>query len=246
MSRLTDSPGADQYGLWTLDNARIVYSAVTASGATELFWRRSDAIGKPEQITDKAAGPLVPFPNAITPDSKQVIFRAATVGTAKNDLYIASISGGDGKARKLLATEHDEKNAALSPDGRYMAFESDLSGKLEVYVRPLPNVDDRQWTVSTAGGSKPLWAASGREIFYLAPDGKLMSVSVDPTRGLEMGKPVELFDTGLYFVGAVGRNYDVTRDGKRFVMIKNPASGAGGMAITVVVNWAEELKARLK
>ncbi len=243
LARLTDKAGADQYGLWTPDQ-RIVFSSV-ASGRTELFHHRPDGVGQPEQITDTASEKLVPFPNAITPDSKQVIFRA-TVGGPKNDLFVVDMTG-DRKVRTLLATEHDERNAALSPGGAFMAFESDLSGgRFEVFIRPFPNVDGGQSKVSTAGGEEPVWSPNGREIFYLA-DNKLMAVPVTTSRGLELGRPVALFDTTPYFFGGAGRNYDVAPDGKRFVMVRNPAGEQGrSLPITIVLNWVEELRARVK
>lgn len=243
LTRLTDKAGADQYGLWTPDHRVVFSSAVT--GKTELFLHRPDGVGQPEQVTDTSGEKLVPFPNAVTPDSKQIIFRAA-VGGPKNDLFVTDI-GGDKKARKLLATEHDERNAALSPDGRFMVFESDLSGgRFEVFIRPFPDVNATQVKVSTAGGTEPVWSPAGGEVFYVA-DNKLMAVPVNTARGLELGKPVALFDTTPYFFGGVGRNYDVARDGKRFVMVKIPAGEQGrSLPITIVLNWVEELRARAK
>jgi hypothetical protein len=97
--------------------------------------------------------------------------------------------------RQLLATEHDERNASISPDGKWMVFESDLSGgRYEIFVRPFPDVDAGQFPVSTGGGSKPLWSPAGGEIFYVSTENKLMSVRVDTTRGFSAEKPVVLFD----------------------------------------------------
>lgn len=243
LARLTDQAGADQYGLWTPDH-RIVFSSPGGTDREELYRHRPDGVGRPERLTDTAAEQLVPFPNAITPDGKQVIFRS-TVGN-KNDIFIVDMTG-DKKVRKLLATEHDERNAALSPDGAYMAFESDLSGgRYEVFIRPFPNVDAEQLKVSMEGGSEPVWSPQGREIFYLAGS-KLMSVPVTRGHGLELGKPVALFDVGQYFFGGVGRNYDVSPDGKRFVMIRQPATQVSlSPPITFILNWIEELRARVK
>jgi serine/threonine-protein kinase len=244
LARLTDRAGADQYGLWTPDH-RIIFASPNA-GRSDLFRHRPDGVGQPEQITDTAASPLISFPNAITPDGKQVIFRAAVTG-GKNDLFVVNLDG-DRTPRKLLATEHDERNAALSPGGDYMAFESDLSGgRFEIFVRPFPNVDGEQIKVSTDGGGEPVWSRDGREIFYLSRN-KLMSVPVTMQAGrLELGKPVALYDVSAYYFGGIGRNYDVAGDGKRFVMIKNPGGGAGNSRpITVVLNWIDELRGRVK
>ena len=201
--------------------------------------------GVPTQISDTAADKLSPFPNAVTKDGKQVIFRAPVNG--RDDLFVADV--GERKMRKLLATEHSERNAALSPDGRFMVFESDLSGTLEIYARPFPDVNTQQWPVSTAGGTEPVWAPNGNEIYYLSTDSKLMAVSVKVTgaTNLEMGKPVALFDASKYFFGGAGRNYDIAPDGKRFIMVKSPAASEGGaISMTVVLNWVDELRARLK
>jgi serine/threonine-protein kinase len=244
LQRLTSKAGNDQYGLWAPNSQHVIFSSNTTR--TELFWHRPDGVGQPEQLSDTAAEKLVPFPNAVTPDGKQIIFRAS-LAAGKNDLFVLDI-GGDKKPKKLLDTEHDERNAALSKDGRFMAFESDLSGKFEIYVRPYPDVNRRQWPVSTGGGSEPVWAQSGQEIFYVSPNNKLMSVPVKALgTDLEFGKPSELFDVTPYFFGGVGRNYDVFPDGKRFVMVKNPVSASGGgPRINVVINWVDELRTRLK
>jgi serine/threonine-protein kinase len=247
ISRLTDKPGADQYGLWTPEKRpeeqRIVFSS-TVDGKTDLYRLRPDSTGKLERITDTTSLKASPFPNAITPDGLQVIFRAGT--TAESNLYVAPISG-DGSFKSLLVTEHDERNAAISPDGRWMAFESNLSGRYEVYVRPFPDVDNGRWPLSTAGGSEAVWAPNGKEIFYVSADNKLMAVPVQTTSGFVAGKPVPLFDVRTYFFGGAGRNYDVAPDGKRFAMVKNPVSSVDrAVPLTVVLNWADEVRARVK
>ena len=242
MSRLTDKAGADQYGLWTADH-RVVFSS-EAAGRMEIFHHRPDGIGQPEQITDTAEAKLVPFPNAVTKDGKQVIFRSGQ-GSRKNDLFVVDV-GGDRKGRPLIATEHDERNADLSPDGRFIVFESDLSGRFEVYVRPFPDVDAGQWPVSTAGGQEPRWSPTGREIFYLAGN-RMMAVEVDTSRDIVLKKPAPVFDVSPYYFGGAGRNYDVTRDGKQFIMVTNPVNAeTRTIPIEVVLNWSEELRVRAK
>jgi serine/threonine-protein kinase len=127
-----------------------------------------------------------------------------------------------------------------------MAFESDQTGgRTEVFVRPFPNVNDGQFKVSAEGGTEPVWSLDGSEIFYLA-NRKLMAVAVTRSSGLQLGKPVALFDVGQYFFGGAGRNYDVA-PGKRFVMVKNPAEQQDrSLPITIVLNWVEELRARVR
>ena len=244
-ARLTDRPGAEQYGLWTPSGDRIVFSSASST-STDLFQIRPDGTGAVEQITDMSKDKLIPYPNAITPDGKQVIFRASGAAT-HNDLYVASLSG-DHKYAKWFGTEHDELNATISPDGKWIAYQSDLSGHFEVYVRPFPNADAGQFPVSTAGGTKPLWAMSGSEIFYLSPENKMMAVPVTTVRDFVAEKPVVLFDAAPYFTGGVGRNYDVTKDGKRFALVKNQATdlGRGAVPLIVVLHWAEELAGRVK
>ena len=127
-----------------------------------------------------------------------------------------------------------------------MAYESNSSGQFEIYVRPFPNVGAGQWQVSNAGGVQALWARSGRELFYLAPDGALLTVPVEP-RGTTWGAgtATKLF-AGRYFTGAdSSRQYDVSPDGQRFLMIKE--AGATNQTATppqviVVQHWTEELK----
>jgi serine/threonine-protein kinase len=243
LTRLTDTPGPDEYGLWTPDSQRVVFSSSIA-GRRELFQKRADGTGRMEQITETSKETGTPYPNAVTADGKQVVFRLGASLNA-NDLFIAPLSG-DRTYRKLLATDHDERNASLSPDGKWIAFESDLSGRYEVYVRPFPDVDGGQFPLSTAGGAKALWSPTGREIFYLGPDNKMMAVPVETAHGFSAGKPVAVFDASQYYVGAIGRNYDVAADGRRFVMIKNPAVRSAVRPITVVIDWADELRGRMK
>jgi serine/threonine-protein kinase len=244
LSRLTDRPGSEQYGLWTAGGERVVFSS-QVDGRNEIFQMRPDGTGAMEQLSDTSKEKLTGFPNAITPDGKQVIFRAATT-QSKNDLWVTSATG-DRSVKTLLATEHDERNASLSPDGKWMAYESDRSGGFEVYVSPFPAADTGRWPVSTGGGAEPLWSPTGTEIFYLSDDNRMMAVPVSTANGFVADKPVELFDATPYYFGGQGRNYDVTKDGLRFVMVKEPAAAAGrSFPINIVLNWAEELRAKLK
>ena len=118
----------------------------------------------------------------------------------------------------LIQTPSNERNGVVSSNGRWVAYESDSSGKFEIYVKPFPNVSAGQWLVSTAGGTRPLWAPNGQELFFVAPDGSLMAVRVD-ARGSSWraGSPVKVVE-GPYLsrAGRSSRNYDVSADGTAF------------------------------
>ena len=238
LMRLTADSEPDQYGLWTPDGQHVVFQS-NRSQKPGIYVVRADGIGSPRLLVTQAAA----FPNAVTPDGKSVIFRAA--GAAKNDLFIVQLEGS-GTATPLLATEHDELNAAISPDGKWLAYQSDLQGRMDIWVRPFPDVNAGQVLVSTNGGSEPVWAPSGRELFYLSPDDKIMSVAVTAGKELVPSTPTVLFAAASYYFGGLGRNYDVSPDGKRFVMVKNPATPAPSTTpLTFVLNWTTEL-ARVK
>lgn len=123
-----------------------------------------------------------------------------------------------------------------------MAYESDESGSYEIYVRPFPDVNAGRWQISSGGGRKALWNRSGRELFFVASGGALMAVPVESASSFSSGAPARLFEGHYYFGGAssLGRTYDVSRDGQRFLMIKQDAARATSLA--VVLNWTEELR----
>ena len=150
------------------------------------------------------------------------------------------------RVESLVQTQFTERNGVVSPDGRWLAYESDASLKFEIYVTPFPKVTGAgEWTISTAGGTRPLWARNGQELFFVAPDGAIMAVHVDPRGNVwSSGRPVKLF-SGPYATGAPasGRNYDVSKDGKRFLMVKSPPiDQSAAPQIELVQHWAEELK----
>jgi serine/threonine-protein kinase len=162
---------------------------------------------------------------------------------------------GNRERTPLLQEKHFELQPQVSPDGRWMAYQSDESGRGEIYVRPFPEVNKGRWQVSTHGGNSPLWSPDGRELFYRSNDATMaVAVETDPT--FNPGNPEVLF-RGNYFSGnilqIVMTHWDIHPDGERFLMIK-PQGAAGedsapGDApaqvfrnIHVVLNWFEELK----
>ena len=158
------------------------------------------------------------------------------------DLGVLSL---EGSSKPLLATEFNERNGEISPDGRWLAYQSDASGQHEIYVRPFPNVEDGQWSISSGGGTRPLWSPDGRELFYLTPDARLMAVGVETEPGFAPGNAKEVFAGGYYAPDASspGRTYDISPDGKRFLMIKEggPGDETEPTQLILIQNWFEEL-----
>ena len=143
----------------------------------------------------------------------------------------------------LLQTAAGEGSTEVSPSGRWMAYSSDESGQVEVYVRPFPDSDRERWKVSLGGGKQPLWSRDGRELFYLTLTGAMMAIPVSETPDLSLGQPVKLFDDAGYAHITGARSYDRAKDG-RFLITKaqRPSGTSAASSLVIVHNWFEELK----
>jgi eukaryotic-like serine/threonine-protein kinase len=154
-------------------------------------------------------------------------------------------SAGDrvGTALPLLQTAFAEANGEVSPDGRWLAYQSTDSGRWEIYVRPFPEVRAGRTQVSTGGGRTPLWDRAGRKLYFRSATGAVMSVDIVPGAAWHNEPPMEAVPA-RYFdsIGNNGRTFDVSPDGKRFLMIKQPGGASAVQHIVIVTNWFEELK----
>jgi serine/threonine-protein kinase len=172
---------------------------------------------------------------------------AAGASTASGTSPSTALRAGPRQTEPLAKTTFNAINGELSPDGRWLAYQSNESGPFQISVRPFPNVETGHWTISPSGGTQPLWARSGQELFYLDGTNAMTSVPVHTTPTFSFGNPTKLFD-GQYYPGAGGRTYDVVSDGQRFLMIKANAGSnqtSVSASMVVVINWAEELKAQV-
>jgi serine/threonine-protein kinase len=161
---------------------------------------------------------------------------------------------GTPRVEPLLQTPFDERNAAISPDGRWMAYESNESGQSQVYVRPFPNLADARYQISTGGGRTPAWAPDGHDLFFVNRT-SIMAVTVQLTPTFSAGGSMKLFDAGSilldgrFIATGTNRTYDVSPDGQRFLMIKEHAGSSEGntppAGMIVVQNWFEELNAKV-
>jgi serine/threonine-protein kinase len=237
LTRLTFDSRLDRMPLWTPDGRRIVFSS-QRGGGDNLFWQAADGTGPVERLTES---PNAQFPTSFSPDGTRLVFRDQTPDGA-SDIGVLALEG-EPRATPLMQTAYAEWNPELSPDGRWIAYQSNESGREEIYVRPFPKVEAGRWQVSTRGGTRPVWARNGRELFYLVGQGRVMAVPIQPGPAFVFGNPQVMFD-GPYLAPQPGRTYDVSPDGKQFLMIKE-----GGIdqrstprEIVVVLNWSEELK----
>ena len=157
-----------------------------------------------------------------------------------DDVGLFRVEGED-DVTPLLGTNFGERTPEVSPDGRWLAYVSDESGTEEIFVRPLPNVDAGRWQVSSGGGTQPLWARDGQELFY-HNDQAIFGVPIETDPSFAAANPELLFEGQYVFGGMGGRNYDVAPDGERFLMIKPVESDSAAPEIIVVQNWFEELQ----
>ena len=176
---------------------------------------------------------------AYSPDGKWLIYGRGPSGGRS----IYGLAGDSGSAVAMVATEHDEIAPAVSPDGRWLAYVSNESGRYEIYVRPFPNTQDSKWTVSIDGGQEPVWAHSGRELFYKG-SGSLMVVDVMPGADFVMGDRRALFQHAQFRSSLNHQQYDVGPDDQRFMMVSERRGGKSDELI-VVENFFEELKAKV-
>jgi Tol biopolymer transport system component len=171
------------------------------------------------------------FPTSWSPNGKWLAFYDINP-TTSNDIWVLRFDG-ERKPQPFLQTAFLETGAEFSPDGRWLAYQSNESGQAEIYVRPFPGPGGK-WQISTEGGGAPCWARNGRELFYYYGN-KMMAVDTKTEPTFAAGKPRLLFE------GRFG-GYDVSQDGQRFLMIQAVEPELPATQINLVLNWFEELK----
>jgi serine/threonine-protein kinase len=248
MSRLTFDPAIDRSPVWTPDGRRIVYASRRAGGPLNLYWQRADGTGEVQRLTES---PNEQRPSSWHPSGKWLAFTDSTLEN-QDDLMILPMEGDDasgwkpGKPTVFLSSRFRELAPKFSPDGGWIAYQSDDSDRFEVYVRPFPGPGSK-WLISTGGGGQPTWSRTGHELFYSAPDQRiLLAPYVVEGDWFRAEKPrlwsqmpfIDILTTGS------GSDYDLHPDGDRFALAvaSEAQSDSNRDKLVFIINFFEDLR----
>ncbi len=236
LSRIASDGAVNSSPIWTPDGRRVTFSSTRDQPRQNLYWAAADGSGTAERLTKSDFSQVT---QDWSPDGTTLVFYERRPATGI-DLWTLTLDAAR-TTRPLLATPADEHAARFSPDGRSLAYISDRSGRFEVYVQPFPGPGDvRQ--LSTDGGTEPVWARNGRELFFRQGE-RMMVVDISTTPTLSASRPrvlfVGRFEMGFLVPGA--RYYDVSADSQRFLMLRSEDLAAPRQ-LRLVVNWFEELE----
>jgi Tol biopolymer transport system component len=256
LRRLTFGFSEDGWPIWAPDSRTIVFNS-NREGRLNMYSQPADGSGPAVRLT---SGDNNQFPNSVAPDGRRIL-AAEFSASMYLDIVLFEANGSrqpsdsaQGAAAMpfvvawpLVRTRATEYNGIVSPDGRFFAYQSNESGRTEVYVKPFPLASDVRWQVSTAGGSSPLWAPKSRELYYRDLSNAVIAVPFEINGATwRAGTSAKVIDS-KYAAPTDMFNYDISPDGQRFLMFKDTGAGdeSTGANIVVVLNWAEEIKRRL-
>jgi len=240
MSPLTFEGSDNRRPWWTPDGESVNFIS-NRSGAFGVWSKRADGSDQADPVLAHERGI---WQATSSHDGTWIVYRVATNTTGGDPDIFAIRPGRDTVGTPLLTTGFWEAAPALSPDDRWLAYISNESGRREVYVRPFPDADSAKWRVSRDGGSEPLWAHSGRELFYRNEAGDMVAAQVVTGNSFSVGEQVILFSASEYLAGLLHPMYDVSPDDQRFVMLRSLGDPEPG-ALILELNFLEELKRRV-
>jgi Tol biopolymer transport system component len=237
-TRFTFDPAAEREAVWSPDGLTIVFSS-NRKGRYDLYRKASDGSGAEELLYSDG---LDKDPTSWSPDGKFLLYSATGDPKTGIDIWVLPLAAG-AKPYPLLQTPFNESNAQFSPDGRWIAYQSDESGQREIYVVPFGPQENEQGgkhQISSESGVQARWRRDGKELFYIGPGGRLMAVEVSGKGGALEAGPVGALFGGL--IGGGGYYYDVAADGERFLVEVPVEQSTQAEPLTVVQNWTAGLK----
>jgi Tol biopolymer transport system component len=239
-ARVTTDPAQEVFPVWTPDERAIVFRS-SRSKTLDIYLTRVDAIGNESLLLNATAlGVSQISPTDISRDGRWLLFYS-TPQNGSRDVWVHALGQTETAPRRLIATPADESNARFSPDGKWIAYQTNESGRFEIAVRAFP-AGDRMWQVSSGGGVHARWSRDGTELFYIAPDANLMAVKVDTAGSIfQTSAAVPLFAPRLAESAAINpfnAQYDVGPDGR--FLINVPVDDLASSPITLILNWARK------
>lgn len=234
MTRFTFDPGVDIAPIWSPDGKRIVSSS-SRKGPFNLYLKSTSGASTEELLFET---PKNTYPQDWSSNGQFLLYGDTDPKTGR-DLWALPMTGNDRKPIEVVKTPFEELNGQFSPDVRWVAFETNESGQFEIVVQPFP-VPTGKWQVSTGGGIQPRWRADGKELYFFAPDGKLMTAPITAAGAtFAAGTPMPLFPVTLASgLGANNQQYAVSRDGR--FLINQPVETSSTAPITLILNWSPE------
>jgi serine/threonine-protein kinase len=226
---------------WTPDGTRIAFVSAPDE-VWSLFWKPTDGTGQLERLM---TSPDLFVPYDFTPDGRRLVFSQASADSG-GDIGVIEMDG-DGQTEMLIQTAFDDGQPSLSPDGRWIAYTNNESGRPELYVRPFPNVEGGLWPISRGEAVSPRWGPNGRELFYQTRERpgapvRMMVAAIRTEPTFSSSEPVALFE-GPYGYGV--SPFDVFPDGQHLLIVKEQRDLLENVPLVVVQNWFEELKERV-
>ena len=250
LTRLTFGGEANRFPVWTPDGQRIVYSSQVKGGTYNLWWIRADGAGDAQRLTESKSPQ---YAGSWRPDGKVLALSQTNPGT-NYDIMTLSVEGDEksgwkaGAPKPFVNSEFSERAPAFSPDGHWLAYQSNESGIYEVYVRPFPGPGGK-WRISTGGGELPRWSHKGKELFYrMVTDSKIMAVTYSGSGDSFRADKPQLWSPGQFTdLGQGFNNFDLHPDGKRFAVLKAPGAeqNAAVNHVSFVFNFFDELRGKL-
>jgi Tol biopolymer transport system component len=238
LTRFTFDSANDDYAHWSPDGKSIVYGS-TRKGARDLYLKPSTGTGAERLLLET---PNNKVPQDWSKDGRFLLYHNVDPKTGL-DLWALDVKGTESRSIPIVNSSFDERFGQFSPDGRWVAYASNESGRFEIVVQSFPEPSGK-WQVSTAGGVQPRWRPDGKELYFIAPDGRLMAVSISPSAAaVEAGLPVPLFPSRLPGGGSANffkHQFAVSPDGR--FLLNQSIEESSTLPITVIVNWDSGLR----